>query len=347
MAMIKCSECGKDISDKAAACIGCGAPIAVSANPIGDVNGDGKFDFDDLKTAFGKLKDKTTTAVEGAISMGKEVLKSKSDQDAEAIEQLDAEFGNQGISDPTETQSLPAIPAENKKTCKSCGIEKPTGDFLHKHIYTNTCQQCRLLGASTAKPPKQDIVRDKFKAALESTIDLKFAEVMKSRPDTDKYLTYVDAQILTASVRNIFKTILSFTPPQVEAACLLSEAILAPSAQEKQNQIKAAIGLSGGTAGIAMVIGGVATALGWGAGVAASVSAFFIGTSMTGPVGWMIAGVSLAAVAGYFATTSNKQTDTERFINVLKSASAKAVDAIWEQYGDELSKAVGNGNSAS
>ena len=31
MAMIKCSECGKDISDKAAACIGCGAPIATTA----------------------------------------------------------------------------------------------------------------------------------------------------------------------------------------------------------------------------------------------------------------------------------------------------------------------------
>ena len=28
MTMIKCSECGKDISDKSAACIGCGAPIA-------------------------------------------------------------------------------------------------------------------------------------------------------------------------------------------------------------------------------------------------------------------------------------------------------------------------------
>lgn len=27
MAMIKCDECGKDISDKAAACIACGAPI--------------------------------------------------------------------------------------------------------------------------------------------------------------------------------------------------------------------------------------------------------------------------------------------------------------------------------
>ncbi len=27
MAMIKCSDCGKDISDKAATCPGCGAPI--------------------------------------------------------------------------------------------------------------------------------------------------------------------------------------------------------------------------------------------------------------------------------------------------------------------------------
>jgi predicted butyrate kinase (DUF1464 family) len=30
MALIKCSECGKDISDKAAACPGCGAPISTA-----------------------------------------------------------------------------------------------------------------------------------------------------------------------------------------------------------------------------------------------------------------------------------------------------------------------------
>src|SRR5579863_3177057 len=28
MAIIKCSECGRAVSDKAAACIGCGAPLA-------------------------------------------------------------------------------------------------------------------------------------------------------------------------------------------------------------------------------------------------------------------------------------------------------------------------------
>ena len=31
MALIKCGECGKEISDRAAACPGCGAPIAAPA----------------------------------------------------------------------------------------------------------------------------------------------------------------------------------------------------------------------------------------------------------------------------------------------------------------------------
>ncbi len=181
---------------------------------------------------------------------------------------------------------------------------------------------------------------EKFKAALESTIDLKLAEVLRSKPDSDKYLNYIEAQVLTASVRNIFKTVLGLTPAQVDAACRISEAILAPSAQEKQNQIKAAIGLAGGTAGIGMVIGGVGVALGWGASMIASVTAVFVGTSIAGPAGWIVAGVGLAAIAGYFATTSNKHTDTERFIKVLKSSTARAVDACWAQCEFELSKAI-------
>lgn len=33
MALIKCAECGKEISDKAAACVGCGAPINIAPQP--------------------------------------------------------------------------------------------------------------------------------------------------------------------------------------------------------------------------------------------------------------------------------------------------------------------------
>jgi tryptophan-rich sensory protein len=33
MALIKCSECGRTVSDKAKACVGCGAPLAAGSKP--------------------------------------------------------------------------------------------------------------------------------------------------------------------------------------------------------------------------------------------------------------------------------------------------------------------------
>jgi hypothetical protein len=33
MALVKCSECGRTVSDKAESCIGCGAPLKPSASP--------------------------------------------------------------------------------------------------------------------------------------------------------------------------------------------------------------------------------------------------------------------------------------------------------------------------
>ena len=34
MALIQCSECGRSVSDKATACVGCGAPIEQDANAV-------------------------------------------------------------------------------------------------------------------------------------------------------------------------------------------------------------------------------------------------------------------------------------------------------------------------
>lgn len=182
------------------------------------------------------------------------------------------------------------------------------------------------------------MTRDEFKASLESTVDAKFAEIMKTKAPQDKYLTYVDALTLTAAVRNIFKHKLRVTPPQVEAACKLSETVLAPSTVEQQNLIKAAFSIAGGAAGIAMIIGGVGAALGWGAGIVAIVTAFFVGSHIAGPIGWSVAGAAIVAIAGYFALTGNVQRDTERFMAVLKNTTAQAVDAIWPQYEADLEK---------
>lgn len=300
MAIIKCSECGKDISDKAVACVGCGAPILIAGDAqadasttsvstvTGDLNGDGKVDFEDFKIALSRSKKYASEKVDSAIKFGKEKLQSAKEKDAAAVENLAKEFEETPPVEKSESQ----------------------------------------------------IARDKFKAALESTIDVRFADIMRLKKEPDVYLTYIDAQILTASVRNIFKSALSASPPQVEASLMLSEAVLAPSAKEKANLIKAAVGVGGGTAGIGIVVAAVGTALGWGASAWGTFTAVFATTHIAGPIGWGVAGLSLAAIAGYFASTSNNQTDTERFLRVLKDSTARAVDAIWEQFESELSKTV-------
>jgi hypothetical protein len=230
---------------------------------------------------------------EAAAEQGKELMKSKQQKDAEAVERLAKGFGET----PPQSQSA------------------------------------------------SDLSRVHFNSALDSTIDVKFAEIMNSKADTDKFLTFVDSQILTASVRNVFKNALDAVPPQIEAACKLSEAILAPSALEREQLIKGAVGIGGGAAGIGMIIAGIGGALGWGAGVIASVSAFFVGTSLAGPGGWAIAGIALAGIAAYFATTSNEAKDTERFLNVLKSSTGRAVEAIWPEHETALVKVL-DGESA-
>lgn len=318
MAMIKCSECGRDISDTATACVGCGAPMAVAAakadrSAMFDLNGlktavssasarvmesaesvakseSGSKALTSLKSAVSTVTAKVKETAEAAAEQGKELMKSKHQKDAEAVDRLASGFG-ESSPQPVSTS---------------------------------------------------DRARAQFNAALGSTIDVKFAEIMSGKTDANKFLTFVDSQILTATVRNIFKNALDAVPPQVEAACKLSEAILAPSALEREQLIKSAVGIGGGAAGIGMIIAGIGGALGWGAGIIASVSAFFVGTSLAGPVGWAIAGITLAGIAAYFATTSNEAKDTERFMNVLKSSTSRAVEAIWPEHEAALAKAMGS-----
>lgn len=299
MALIKCSECGKEISDKASVCIGCGAPILadteqpheISQNSgarFGDLNGDGKIDFEDFKIALSRSKKYAAEKVNEAKKFGQEKLQAAKIKEAAAIENSAKELETKPITEK----------------------------------------------------PESEISREKFKAALENTIDVKFADIMRSKKDAEAYLNYVDGQILITSVRNVFKGALSISPPQIETALMLSEAILAPTTKQKANLIKAAIGIGGGTAGIGIVIAAIGTALNWGASVWGIVYAAFTTAHIAGPIGWSMAGLSLAALAGYFATTSNNQTDTERFLRALKGSTARAVDAIWEQYENELSKTV-------
>ncbi len=179
--------------------------------------------------------------------------------------------------------------------------------------------------------------KEQFKASLDSSIDAKFASIMSTKTPKDRYLNYIDALTLTTMVRNVFNNRLGTTPPQVEAACRLSEAVLAPTAREREDHIKAAVAVGGGAAGIGMILAGIGAILGWGAGVWAAIVTFFTGVQLLGPIAWIAGGLAVAGVAGYFALTGNPQKDTERFLAVLKSSCGQAVDAIWEECNTKLS----------
>jgi len=297
MTVNRCSECDSNIGEIANFCCNCGASVSTSrvspddnqtqtSTVMGDLNGDGKVDWEDFKIAFSKSKKLAAEQINNAFKLAQDALKSAKEKDASAVEKLAKTFSNE-------------VPVEKGES---------------------------------------QINREKFQSALTSTIHIRFAEIIASKKEAEEaYLTYIDAQILTGRVRAIFNNALNVIPPQIEAACLLSETILAPSTKDKENKIKAASGIAGGSAGIGIVICAVGSALGWGAGVVASVATALIGTSIAGPIGWGVAGLSLTVIAGYFASTSNHQTDTERFLRVLKDSTSRAIEAIWPKYGDVLS----------
>ncbi len=179
--------------------------------------------------------------------------------------------------------------------------------------------------------------KDKFKTRLNNTIQVKFSELMKNRAEGERAIDIIEAKTLTTTVRNIFINRLGIVPPQVETACLMSEAVVAPDKIAQLELIKAALGIGGGVAGVGIVIAAVGTALGWGAGVIASVTAFFVGISLTGPIAWGIIGLAITGIATYYAFSGSKMELTQRFLDTLEKSTQSAVDVIWPEYGEKLS----------
>jgi hypothetical protein len=125
----------------------------------------------------------------------------------------------------------------------------------------------------------------------------------------------------------------------LEFACLSSEAVLAPGLEQKKQLVKKMGAVAGGgAAGVAAILAGLAGIFGWGAGVVASIHAFFFGVSLAGPIALIASGVVVAAIAGYWALTSDDRTNSSRAYRALQSGCANAVDAIWAEYGDALAK---------
>ncbi len=179
--------------------------------------------------------------------------------------------------------------------------------------------------------------REKFKSMLVSMVDGNVANIARNKDPKEQHMSYIDAKMLSAQISNFFLQKIGSTPPQIGVALNLSEAVLAPSTAERIQLIKAAVGIAGGVAGIGLVVNGIFLALGVGAGLIASIQAFFVGVAVSGPLGWILGGITLATLAGYFALMgSDERAKTEEYIKVLKVGLSSAVDAIWPEHGKAL-----------
>jgi hypothetical protein len=183
------------------------------------------------------------------------------------------------------------------------------------------------------------MTQEQFTELLLATVDAKACEIIAAKAENQKFLVYVDAQTMSASIQNMFLNKLNLVPKQIRATCALCEAILAPSMSEKRRLLKGVLGIAGTTGGIAMIITGIGIALGWGAGVIATVIAFFAGGAFLGPIAWIAGGVAIAGIAAYFAFTGDAAKNHERYLKALKSGLKEGMGSVWEEFGDKLATA--------
>lgn len=199
------------------------------------------------------------------------------------------------------------------------------------------------------------MTKDQFKSQLATTIKAKYVEVLSEKKQTSgkdvAILTDADALSITNYVRGVFKARLDVVPDKIEAACKFSEALVAPSTVAKIKLLKAAIGLSGGIGGLAILIAAIGSALGWGAATVTTVHTILVKVGVwlgivAAPVsgGFTIpllvgaGGVLIASLSMYFSLTGTQAQRAEKFRKALENATLKAVDQIWDWAGEGLSK---------
>lgn len=182
--------------------------------------------------------------------------------------------------------------------------------------------------------------KEKAKEAVQGFITWKIKEILSTKDSSSQYLTFNDFYELTGAVKNFWeenrKNRLSQDNLQKEMtsisfACNVALAVVAPSNQERIKILKQAIAGISGLGGVAAIISAVALVLGWGAGVTATITAFFVGASVGEPLCLVLAGLTLVGIAAYFMVNSDNPTEQSRKAEeVLRESLKKAIDENWQ-----------------
>lgn len=171
--------------------------------------------------------------------------------------------------------------------------------------------------------------RTKLLFAVDHAIDMRMACKQQG-----EFFAYEDAHDVCSRVRMFFTKALGFVPPEIEGSCLIGETLVAPGMLERIALLKKAVRVLGPLAGTSMIIAGIGIILGWGSGIIAAITAWFVGVSLTGPLALIFGGIGVATIATYFALSDDKATYAGRFRDVMRKSLSDSVHLIWGRHGN-------------
>lgn len=170
-------------------------------------------------------------------------------------------------------------------------------------------------------------------------IDTAYAEIVTKKDADHQYVTYHELQAICHLVKNFFVSRVGDNVKEIDSACELALAVLAPDAVTRLKHVKMAYSMLSGLAGVTAIITGIGLALGWGAGVIQAVIVFFAGAPTAGPMGLAAAGLALMGIAAYFFFSNEDEIGlSNKAMKALKDGIKAALPEVWKSYGDKFFK---------
>ncbi len=167
----------------------------------------------------------------------------------------------------------------------------------------------------------------------ECTVDNWICETLKNKPGDRQYLELHDLQRLGSHIEWMWIRHCGEAPAGIKSAILMSQAVLANDFGTKVTLIKHMLSGAGLIAGLGIILSGVGTILGWGAGVIATIATAITGISLTGPLAIIGIGALASMIAGYLMFSNiPEETLSRKAVEVLKQGMRDALPHVWQTY---------------
>ena len=179
---------------------------------------------------------------------------------------------------------------------------------------------------------------EKIQNIMERAIDTQVAMMLKDKPADRQFLNQDDIRRLGCDVEGIWLQHCGEVPTAIKASVLMANTVMAGDFASKTTLIRHMLSTVGAVGGIAAILGGVGTILGWGTGVMTAISTAIFGRSLTGPLAFISLGAVATIIAGYFMFSNMPEEELSRkAIQVLREGIKRVLPDVWNNYAGKWS----------